>query len=183
MTGTSNKESRQLFIKELFNEHYRRLVYFSTQFIGDKAAAEDIVQDSFVKFWNNFDSINLNGTSIKSFLYTSVKNASFNSIRHTKIAQQHIMLQDGNPVEEAVINAMIRSEVLDELYKALESLPYSCQQISRMGYIEGKKNYEIADELGISINTVKTQKQRALKLLRLKLSPEMFIALILLAQR
>jgi RNA polymerase sigma-70 factor (ECF subfamily) len=49
-----------------------------------------------------------------------------------------------------------------------------------MGYLEGMKNHEIAKELGISVNTVKTQKQRALQLLRLKLKPEFFIFLLIL---
>jgi RNA polymerase sigma-70 factor (ECF subfamily) len=49
-----------------------------------------------------------------------------------------------------------------------------------MGYFDGKKNQEIADELDMSVNTVKKQKQRALELMRVKLSPEMFTAFIML---
>ena len=182
MDNRLRSKSDHTFIKELFDEYYVRLVHFSFQFIGDRDEAEDIVQDAFIKFWDYSTSIADNGLAIKSFLYTSVKNASLNVLRHNKVAEQHIQLQDRNPIEDSVIHAIVKSEVLSEIYKAVESLPASCQQISRLGYFEGKKNHEIAEELGISINTVKTQKQRALKLLRLRLSPEVLSLLILLTQ-
>lgn len=82
--------------------------------------------------------------------------------------------------EKNVINNIIQSEVLAEVYQALATLPESCQRISRMSYLEGLKNEEIAVKLGITVNTVKTQKQRGLQLLRLRLNPEIFNLLLLL---
>jgi RNA polymerase sigma factor (sigma-70 family) len=81
-------------------------------------------------------------------------------------------------VEEAVFHTIIRSEVLAEIHKAITLLPGSCQQIFRMSYLDDMKNNQIADVLGISVNTVKTQKQRALKVLRGHLSPELFVILL-----
>ncbi len=121
--------------------------------------------------------------AIKNFLYTTVRNASLNYLRHRKVAKQYLDYQDSCPLEEAnVLDAIIRSEVVDEIYEAIQSLPESCRRISRMGYLEGMKNQEIAEELGLSINTIKTHKQRALQLLRLRLNPAAFGVLIVIEQ-
>jgi RNA polymerase sigma-70 factor (ECF subfamily) len=191
MNNYLNKSGDEIFsaepeeqpdLRQLFDEFYTRLVHFSCQIIDDPETAEDLVQEVFIKYWSQRENISANKLAVKNFLYTSVRNASLNVIRHNKVAEEYLKGQDEFLEEEACIHAIIRSEVLAEIYRIIESLPESCQLISKMGYLEGMKNQEIAEELGISVNTVKTQKQRALKLLRLKLDPELFALLILLLQ-
>ncbi|WP_379084028.1 sigma factor-like helix-turn-helix DNA-binding protein [Pedobacter sp. UC225_65] len=81
-----------------------------------------------------------------------------------------------DPIEDAIgLNAMIRSEVIAELHKVITTLPKNCQTIFRMGYLEGLKNPQIALELGISINTVKTQKKRGLQLLKMRVNPDFLV--------
>lgn len=167
--------------KKLFEEYYSRLCYFSYQFVGSKASAEDIVQDAFIKFWNQREEVSSHAIAVKSFLYTTVRNASLNYIRHEKVAFNYQEKQDNDPLDDFdVVHTLIRAEVLAEIHKAIEQLPASCKRISKMGYLEGMKNKEIAEKLGISINTVKTQKQRALQLLRLLLKPDAVLALSIL---
>lgn len=169
--------------EQLFKAYYPRLCHFSFQIVRDKVNAEDLVQEAFIKYWNRREEISSHNIAVKNFLYITVRNASLNLIRHDKIVSHYLEQQDPSPIEEFnIIHSMIRSEVLAELYDALETLPESCQRISRMGYLEGMKNNEIAQKLGISINTVKTQKQRGLQLLRLILKPETFIVFIMLLQ-
>lgn len=162
-------------VKSLFDEYYNRLVYFSYQITNNKPQAEDITQDAFVNFWDSRNHISSNPIAIKNFLYSTVKNASLNVVRHNKVAERHINSQPDSPVEEAVFNSIIRAEVLAEIHKAISMLPDSCQQIFRLSYLDEMKNNQIADMLGISVNTVKTQKQRALKVIRGNLSPELFV--------
>lgn len=165
----------------LFKEYYDRLVYFSLQLIKDKDQAEDIVQDAFIKYWNQRESVMPDKTAIKNFLYSAVRNASLNIIRHNKVVEAYIgHLGNTEPEEPPVIEAIIAAEAVAEINAALHSLPESHRTISIMGYFDGKKNQEIADELDMSVNTVKKQKQRALELMRVKLSPEMFTAFIML---
>ncbi len=164
--------------EELFQTYYSRLCYFSFQIVKDKASAEDIAQDAFVKYWDQQELVARHEIAVKNFLYTTVRNASLNFIRHEKVEKHYLEKQDPLALDEAgILHALIRSEVIDEIYSAIESLPESCRRISRMGYLEGMKNHEIAAQLGLSINTIKTQKQRALQLLRLKLHPEAFMIL------
>lgn len=163
----------------LFKEYYDRLVYFSLQLIKDKDQAEDLVQDAFIKYWNQRETVIQDPIAIKNFLYSTVRNASLNVIRHNKVVESYIEFQGSTePEEPPVIEAIITAEAVAEIHAALQSLPESHRIISIMGYFDGKKNQEIADELGMSVNTVKKQKQRALELMRVQLSPEVFALLV-----
>lgn len=181
MKNTFNNASftscQQADIKDLFKLYYPRLVHFSYQILHDQSQAEDLVQDTFVKLWNNCHLVSGDSIAIKNYLYTTTKNACLNILRHHKIAENHIQNQHNLLFEEAVLHKIIRSEVLAEIHQAINSLPFSCRQIFRLCYVDGMKNSQVADLLGISINTVKTQKQRGLKVLRLQLRPELFLLL------
>ncbi|GAB3699000.1 RNA polymerase sigma-70 factor [Spirosoma flavus] len=171
--------SESLELDALFKEFYDRLVYFSGQILRDQAQAQDITQDAFIKYWQERENIFPTKVAIKNYLYTTVRNASLNVIRHNKVVDDYWLRNGLSESEElTIMDAIISSEVLAELHSAIEALPANYRTISEMSYLEGKKNQEIADELGMSINTVKKQKQRALELLRMRLSPELFSLLV-----
>lgn len=172
--------SFRLDLDSLFREFYDRLVYFSFKIVQDKYQAQDIAQEAFIKYWNEKDSVSQNKVAIKNYLYSSVRNGSLNLVRHTRIVEGYARQQGAaEPEELPVIDAIITSEVLAEIHSAIDALPYSYKIICTKAYLEGKKNQEIADELGMSVNTVKKQKQKVLDLLRLKLTPEIFSAILL----
>jgi RNA polymerase sigma-70 factor (ECF subfamily) len=179
-TSKKNDGSTELVcLNALFREFYDRLVYFSFQFVKNKHHAKDIVQDAFVKYWDARENVASDKIAIKNFLYSTVRNASLNSIRHEKVVESYAQLHNSvEPEQPAVIEAIIAAEVISALHSAVQSLPENHKQVSILSYMEGKKNQEIADELNMSINTVKKQKQRALQLLRLKLEPEIFIFIV-----
>lgn len=176
-------QSPELLLEAMHKGYYDRLLYYAWTIIHDKETSRDVVQEAFISYWNQRDHVALNPVQIRNFLYVNVKNSCLKHLRHDKVVDKYIHLQDPDPAEEALaLNNMIQAEVLGEIYAAIDSLPEHCRRISKMGYIEGLKNQEIADKLDISINTVKTQKKRALQLLRLKLKPESFLTLIILGQ-
>lgn len=159
----------------LFKTYYTRLCYFAFQFIGDKDQARDIAQEAFVSYLGQRDNVAAHPIAIKNFLYTSVRNACLNQLRHEKVVEKFVAAQENTlPDQSTVMLTMIKSEVAGEIHRVLETLPESCRLIIRMGYIEGLKNQEIAARLSISINTVKTQKKRGLYLLRQRLNPEIY---------
>jgi RNA polymerase sigma-70 factor (family 1) len=170
--------------EELFRSNYAKLCFFALQYLGDEDAVKDIVQDAFITYWNKKESLSIPDGATTAFLYSSVKNACLNKLRRLKLEQGYLNAQEADPVEEAfALNLMIKSEVTLELHKMITTLPDGCQTIFRMGYLDGLKNPQIAAKLGISINTVKTQKKRGMQLLRLRLNPNYFslLALILFA--
>ncbi len=168
-------------LNSLFDAYFDRLSYFAFKLIKDHDLADDMAQEAFIRYWQMREVVENNPVSIKNFLYTTVKNACLNSIRHNKVVSNYAAGLSEEPVSEAtVMDTIITAEVLDSLLSAVRSLPEPYQKISRLAYLEGKKNQEIADELGISVNTVKKQKQKALEILRTRLRPELMALLIFL---
>ncbi|QNF35656.1 RNA polymerase sigma-70 factor [Adhaeribacter swui] len=170
-------------LETVFNAHFRKLVYFSFQIVANKETAEDIVQEIFLKYYKNQEGENAHAAinNLLPYLYSSVKNASLNALRHHKVEAKYLEQVAVSEVDEDYIATSItRAEVIAELHLALEALPEGCKKISYLSFIEEKKNQEIAQELGISVATVKSQKQRSLQLLRLRLKPEIFGAILLI---
>lgn len=163
----------------LFKEYYDRLVFFSWQILKDKQQAEDTAQDAFIAYWQQRDQVSDHPTAIKNFLYKSVKNASLDIIRHLQVVDKFQATQPNTEQGEAyIIEAIISSEIIAEVHAAIETLPSHLRRLSKLSFLEGKKNQEVADELEMSVNTVKKQKQRALELLKVNLNPETYILLI-----
>ncbi|WP_159470540.1 RNA polymerase sigma-70 factor [Dyadobacter sp. 3J3] len=178
--SAQDKSEERIAFEMLFNRNYSNLVYFSFNIVKDKREAEDIAQDAFITFWNRKEEVAANVDAIKSFLYTTVKNASLNLLRHKKVVEKFSLHLPELVEDKTIINSIIESEVYSKIHQALKDLPPACQQIARMSYLDDKKNHEIAEELGISVNTVKTQKQRAMQLLRPKFIAEIFSILLLI---
>ncbi len=148
---------------EVFNLFYTSLCYYSFKVTQDQAAAEDIVEDSFIKIWERreiFFEINV----LKSYLYTTVRNASLNWIKKNRniISLSENIGQTVVFDEDYSFKHLVGSEVFSKLSKALENLSPQGKQIIKMIYFEGKNIRCVAEELGVSQSTVKTQKGRSL---------------------
>jgi RNA polymerase sigma-70 factor (family 1) len=157
-------------LQSLLKQFYSPLCLFAERLLGDSAAAEDIVGESFIKLWNkrtNFESLQ----NIKAFMYITIRNACLNHLKQAKreslSKKQHAYLTGEK--EEFVLNEMIRAEVLKEIMHEINNLPEQCGKVLKMGYLEGLRNQEIADLLNISVHTVKNQKARAIQLLKIRL--------------
>jgi len=166
-------------LDQLFKDYYDRLVFFAWQIIKDKQQAEDTAQDAFIAYWQQRGQIANHPVAIKNFLYRCVKNASLDIVRHLQVVDQFQATLPATEQGEAyIIEAIISSEIIAEVHAAIAALPANLQRLSRLSFLEGKKNQEVADELEMSVNTVKKQKQRALELLKLNLNPETLTILL-----
>lgn len=175
------KHKHTLDPKNIFKEYYSRLCDYASRFMDSFEEAEDVVQDVFVVYLEKWKTVQQHPEAIKSFLYSTVKYTCLNKIRHGKIGEKvHKELLFDIEDDHHTLKMMIISEVVGELHQALKLLPEGCEQVLRLGYLEGLKNSQIAETLGISLNTVKSQKQRALMLLRKRMRPLSFAIFILL---
>lgn len=166
-------------VETLFQRYYLRLCDFAERFVHDQDMAEDVVQDVFVMVCEQRNELPEAEQAIKRFLYTSVKNACLNKLRHLRVVNHFSEVHSvDETIPESTLEAIIHAEMLAMLLDALETLPAGCSLILRKGYLEGLKNHEIAAELSISINTVKSQKQRAIALLKERLTPQMASVLL-----
>lgn len=168
-------------LEKLFHLYYGRLCHYAYQLIGEENA-EDVVQDAFALLCDNRENISDKENALKSYLYATVRNLCFNRKRHDKVVNlylERLVADDDAKYDKAIDHQLIYTEVMAEIHRAIHNLPKGCQAVFRLGYLEGLCNTEIAEELGISINTVKTQKQRGLKMLRETIKPEFFAALLI----
>jgi RNA polymerase sigma-70 factor (family 1) len=152
-----------------FRGLYPSLLLFAYRLLKDRSRAEDVVGESFIKIWSRHSSFSHHKV-IKSWLYTTVRNGCLNQLQleqRDHIRQREIASQTRD-VESYALEEMIQAEVIDELYRHIESLPRACRSIFKMLYIQGKTVRETAEELNLSISTIKNQKARGLLLLRKK---------------
>ncbi|WP_439181898.1 RNA polymerase sigma-70 factor [Carboxylicivirga taeanensis] len=178
-TSTINafKEGNKVAFKEIYDHYYHILIGFSRKFIFCKSSCEDIVQNTFVNLWEERKRIN-EPKAIKSYLYSSVRNACLNHITRKKVNVPEQVLWDLKS-EEYCDRQLIIEEVNSRIYSAIEQLPLQTRRVVILTLQEAK-NAEIAERLNVSVNTVKTLKQRAFSKLRLILrSVELVVSFIL----
>ncbi len=151
--------------KEFYSEFYPALYSFTCKFLGDNTIAKDIVQDAFIYLWERRSRI-ISIPSAKSYLYKYVQNRSLNYIRDNRLISNpgHEFMETEKHFQESVIE----TETYDLLYKEMRKLSSQEQKVIELS-LNGKKNNEIANNLNITVNTVKTFKKRAFEKLRLKL--------------
>lgn len=158
------EEAHKLF-KSLFEKYYGSLVSYGISLTGNMEAAREIVQEVFLKLWENKDKIRIN-ESLKSYLFKSVFNRAANWIRHEKVKQAFekdsfrevfndlSVPFDTNPFLELAIN------------NAIEKLPDRAGEAFSLRYLDGFSQKNIAEKMNISEKTVENQIQRAKKILR-----------------
>lgn len=163
--------------EDVFRKYFPVLLPFVERHVGDRELAKDLIQDVFFKLYENFPNFS-SDISIKSWLYTSSRNAALDYLRHLKVQDNNKVLMAESMMYAADVDEVIDEELAQKINEAIDSLPPQCCQIVRMHIIDGKKYTEISAELGVSMNTIKTQIFRGYKKLRELLSDD-FDTLIL----
>ena len=154
----------------LFREHCQDLVRFVARFTRDTPAAENIVQDIFLKVWRDRARLDAAG-NIKAYLYTAVRNEALKHLRHVDVERR-------SAPELAVTDAAVKTPedewreqtTADLVHAAIERLPDRRRLIFTMNRFDRLTYAEIARVLEISVKTVETQMGRALTFLRAELA-------------
>lgn len=168
ITDEQVKEMRrgnELVFRMIFNSYYPRLVALSMKCVNNQMVAEDIVTDVFRKVWEKRESISEVG-SFDSFLHTAVRHATLNSIRNSKRHESHHQLILRDLSEEGFEEIIFEEDIHYRLHQAIKKLPPRGRKVFELSVLFGWKEMEIAEDLQMSINTVKTHKKRAIKSLR-----------------
>lgn len=175
----SDKDTDQILIQlrlgdeqayeKIYHLYHERLYCFAYTYLKSRELSEDAVQDAFIKLWENRSSISSN---IKAFLFTTTRNHVLNMIRNQKrtvlksVKYEQQKSSRSNQPEYIVLY----SQYQDILDKGLNQLPEGKREIFNMKSDLGLTNNEIANELGITIHTVKSQYYQASKFIREYLS-------------
>jgi RNA polymerase sigma-70 factor len=159
-------EGDTVAFEELFKRNYQSLCNYCQGIVTEHDKAEDIVQDVFVYLWNNRSSIDIK-VSLKHYLYSSVRHGAL------KVLKRQLMEQRHSPLLTEFIENLQHSEYseeevveIEQMKKALASLPQQCRNVFLMSCVDEKPYKQIAEELNISVNTVKTHITKAYRIIR-----------------
>lgn len=161
--GLRKRDSRVYEV--VFKKYYPGLVMFVCRHVGDREVAKDIVQDIFFKLFEISHSLPKE-FNLKSWFYKVARNAAVDYLRHLQVVDRHKFLMAEAMLTSEELDEEIDEEVYNRVNEAIDSLPEQCRLIIKLNVIEGKKYLEIAEELDISINTIRTQVSRGYKKLR-----------------
>ena len=154
--------------EKLFISTHAKLCTIAHTIVRDKAAAEDIVQDVFVKVWSRRDELSIH-SSAENYLHKATANASLNYLerrrRLTPFTEQVAETQADSSDKLAL------KELEKRIFHSIEGLPPKCKTIFVLSRFEGMKYQQIADYLGLSYKTVENQMGTALRRLREDLKP------------
>lgn len=155
---------------ELYASYKNRLIYFAMRFLKSREYAEDVFQDAFTVIWQGRRFINPD-TSFSSYLYTIVRNRVLNQLRdldnQDKLKEQ--ILAQAVDYTEDTKHRIMADDLRHLIACAMQQLTVRQREVFRMSREEQMSHQEIADALGISINTVQEYISTSLRVLRVYL--------------
>lgn len=164
------KNSDKTAFSTLFEQYYADLIRFSTGITHSAEAAEEVVQNVFIRLWETRKTFQLKH-SLKSFLLRSVQNGSIDWLRHESVKNHYasILLEHPLLLQNDTENYLLFSELEKQMKIALEKLPAEYAEAFRKNKLEAYNHREIAEKMGISVRTVEERISKAVNLLRRQL--------------
>ncbi len=182
MPNTQNKirfeNSESIDFNDFFKENFAIFSSFAFRYIPDPDVCEDIVQEIFITFWQQ-KKVFPNIISVKAYFYTSIRNMCLNHIKHDLIKQKYF-LENQSEIESAnfFLEGILRKEANGIIYDEISKLPLMEKKVLLLSLKE-YSNEQIANELNIKLNTVRTHKSRAYQVLRKRLGNLIYLMMTL----
>jgi len=175
--------------KQLYDRFFPGLCVLASKYTGSDDIGREIVQDTFLKIWEMKRDLTVE-SSMHTYLYTSVRNACINHLKHVLVEQKYaahqarqlqrsftylmISREDGHSL-------LINKELEEKIEASINALPEKCREIFLLSRDEGLKYHEIAERKKLTVNTVQRQISIALEKLREMLKEYLVIFLALLS--
>lgn len=171
---------QEIKMKEIFDDHFHLLVYSAYSYVKDYNQAEDIVQDVFVKVWQNFDYI-IQIKDIKGYLYKAVKNSSLNYIKHINVRQKFVeeSVDLYSEMEKSAEEHKTYEETRKRIHLAVNKLPAHWKEAFVHSRYNNLKYHEIASKMNVSQKTVEKYISKSLNILRNELKDLIVILIII----
>lgn len=162
-------ESPTQGVEALFRLYYQALCSHALRFVYTREIAEDIVSDVFYQFWQAGNHATVQHT-YRTYLYAAVRHRAYNYLRDELTGQRRSesldQLADAAGQTETPQTLIEYDETVQQIEQTIHALPPQCRRVFLMSRFEGRKNQEIAHELGLALKTVKAHMARALSQLR-----------------
>ena len=166
----------------LFDRYYKPLVVFADDLLHDLPEAEDTVLEQFVKLWEKELYEHIHPNALSTFLFTIVKNACMDQITKKGLPTEQLDLPHYAIAQEE--SYLLDETIIETILAAVRKLPEKTQQVVQSVMCQGLSYQETADELEVSINTVKTLLKAGMRELRSELEEykKMFLLFMLYPQ-
>lgn len=154
----------------IFREHYSWLVLSAARLLGDRALAEEVVQDVMLELWRRRETLVLTGP-LRAYLHQSTRNRSLNQLRHARTVRQsepYVRPPTAAPHADA---RTVSGELHQAAQAAMAELSEPQREVFELSRVRGLTYPEIAGTLDISVKTVEARMGRALRHLRDRLAP------------
>lgn len=149
----------------LYDRHYVLLCRFANQILNNAALAEEVVDDVIFYLWEHRSEVEIR-YSIRAYLMRAVRNRCLNELQSQSHREELHLSSFLSPEsmdfldflfvdDKQPLGMLLEQELEDELKRSIDELPLECRRVFYKSRFEQKKYEEIADELGISVNTVK----------------------------
>ncbi len=161
----------------IFNSYFPRLLAFSKEYVNDTEVAKNLVQESFLKLWENRQTLK-EESNLKAFLFQVLRNSSLNYLKAEKVKQKYEerlkhsyneMVLNYGALKQLDFDVVSFNELTEIIDKTIRELPPQCKRVFELSRYQSLKNREIAEKLGISVKAVEGHMSKALKQLRTQL--------------
>lgn len=180
MQDLPGKWNTETGFETLFKALYAPLHRYASGLIADDMQAEELVQDVFLKLWQQKDQIQI-ASNVQAYLYRAVHNHAMNMLHHEKVKAKYQAYMKTRTAQyaDSPSKTLDAKELKEQISRAMDKIPEKCRAIFFLSRQESLSYRAIADQLGISIKTVENQMSKALKILRVELSDYLPFAAIL----
>ena len=160
-------KSREAF-SLLYDNYSEALFGLVCRMVNNKVAAEDLLQDAFVKIWKHIDAYDAEKGTLFTWMINITRNICIDYLR-SKQYRQEMKIVDSSPEKTETVSVTLDANfdaTAMDLYKFTRQLEAKHRQVIEMVYFKGYTHEEVAQLLNIPVGTVKTRSRTGLKLLR-----------------
>ena len=154
MAELRNIADKRVGFEQIYRDYSKPMFLYALSFLTSEEEAEDVIQEVFVNFWKDETYRKVKGEVTKTYLFRSVKNNCLNRLKKKDVLRDRLDLLYGDVVEEEMMTW--NDELIQEVETEITNMPEQTREIIRSVFFQDLKYQEVADQLGISINTVKT---------------------------
>ena len=159
-----------MIFDDFFRKYYVPLVVFADRTLRDRHVSENVVQDVFVKFWQQYDSMS-GREGLRNYLFLMVRNRVLDELRRRRVEQKYFD-EAARLRAESVDDNVFEMELYERLYAAISRLPAKNAEVMRLKLM-GMSNEDIAERLGIKYETVHSHLRHGVTALRKKFDKDL----------
>jgi len=154
----------------IYNRYKKLLYIFAFKRLGDKEEVNDLLHELFLSLWTNREELSLT-FALSTYLYTAVRNRIINILAHKQVSARYIdsFNKYTNTAHSSTDHLVRHNELSALIEKEIAALPKKMRQVFDLSRKTNYTRKEIATELGLSEQTVKSHMHHALKILKVKL--------------